>query len=155
MVPPAFAVAGGVTMLYLAVGRPAELVVADYSRIEELTSERFARDAQAAALDVGADAAFAATADGRTAVTLRWVATPLTAPAPILHLHLQHVARKAADRQVVLYRDAAGVYHGELELAAGRYDIELSPADRSWRLSGSLLTVPAELHLRAAPGAGD
>jgi hypothetical protein len=137
-------------MVVLAVGQPVELVVADYARIEELTSERFARDARAAELALAAEASFRSAPEGRTSVAVV-LATGDTALPPVLQLRLQHVARSEADRQIVLYRDA-DVYRGVFELAAGRYDVEISPIDASWRLAGSLDAVPASLHLRAEPG---
>ena len=152
MLPPALSVAGGVAMLALAVGEPAQLAVSDYGRIEELTAERFERDARAASLDVRADAVFTTAADGRTSVEVHL--TGAHGAAPALYLRLQHVARVDADREIVLHRDAADVFRGVTELAAGRYDIELSPADRSWRLGGLLLSTPAKLDLRAAHGGG-
>lgn len=153
MLPPAFSVAGGVAMVYLAVGEPAELAVPDYSRIEELTTERFARDERAAELQLAADVLVEGRAGGGVRVFVRLTAADGAALPATLNLQLQHVARSAADHDSVLVRDAANVYFGAFELAAGRYDLELSPVDRSWRLGGSLHSLPATLHLRAAPGA--
>ncbi len=165
MLPPALSIAGGVVMLVLAVGEPADLVVADYGRIDELTTERFARDARAA--DTGWTARVVAEHAGGTkpgagpepdaafvAIAVHLAARETAALPDALHLGLQHAAHGAADREIVLARGADDAYHGVLELAAGRYAVELSPLDRVWRLGGSLRSVPATLELRAA-GAHD
>jgi hypothetical protein len=145
MVPPAGAVVGGVAMVILAVNMPADLVVADYSRIEELTHERFARDARAAEIGATANAA-----DGRAVVAV--TLGPGIAPVPpALQLALQHAARQSADVTVTLARVGANVYSAYFELATGRYDLELSPPDGSWRLAGSLAGLPQTIALRTQP----
>lgn len=162
MLPPALSIAGGVVMLVLALGSPSELAVDDYGRIEEFTAERFARDARAAAQGWTADARFVRAAEGAVAVTVTLAAAGDSATSRsaergtstpnVLELVLQHAGRRAADRALVLPRAADGAYRGALTLAAGRYDVELSPLDRSWRLGGSLAAAPAALSLRAPAG---
>jgi hypothetical protein len=145
MLPPAAAVAGGFTMLWLAIATPAELAVADYSRIEEITEARFARDERAALLDLAATVHVAGAADGRIAITV----TLDGAQPATLRLVCQHIALRASDRTITLPRTPAGTYEATVELAGGRYDLELSPPDGTWRLAGTLATVPQSLQLVA------
>jgi hypothetical protein len=148
MVPPFGAVAGGVAMLALAVGAPDPLVVDDYSRIEELTRAQFAADRRAAELDLGATVALAAAAEaGQTEVRVDLDGSSGFAPPPALSVRLRHAAHANADRHVTLERSGSG-YSGEVALAGGRYTLELSDAERSWRLSGSVAALPAVLELR-------
>jgi hypothetical protein len=148
MLPPTFAVFGGVMMLVLAITGRNDLSVADYSRIEEITSQRFARDRVAADIAVQGTLEFAQGADG--IVTIGATLT-LHAPAPdALVLQLQHVARSAADRRIVLEL-AAGQYSGVTTLATGRYSLELMPPDSSWRLAGTLYGIPSHVVLETIP----
>jgi hypothetical protein len=167
MLPPACSIAGGAAMIALAVGEPATLAVEDYGRLEELTSERFARDTRAAAAgwsaelivepaskaasDSKPDPELASNSD-RVLVTVRLAAREPALLPEALHAGLQHAAHRAADREAVLVRGSGDAYHGYLTLVAGRYDVEISPLDGSWRLGGSLRSVPATLQLRAAGG---
>lgn len=148
MVPPFGAVAGGVAMLTLAVGAPDPLVVDDYSRIEELTRAQFAADRRAAELDLGATVTLVAAGEaGQTEVTVELENSSGFAPPPVLSVRLRHAAHAGADRHVTLERSASA-YSGEVTLAGGRYTLELSDAERSWRLSGSVAGLPAVLELR-------
>lgn len=149
MLPPLLSILGGVTMVYLATHEPAVLVVADYARIEALTSERRARDAQAAALGLRAQLSFAQLPDGRVRVLLVPGPDGMSWPDE-LRLRLQHVARDASDRALVLTRHE-GLYATVVQLAAGRYEIEVLPPDGAWRLGGTFTRVPADLQL--GPGA--
>jgi hypothetical protein len=150
MLPPAFAMLGGFTMLALAVTGQNDLSVADYSRIEELTNERFARDR--AAVQAGAQARIEFTQGTDGIVTIE-TALAVDGPAPdALVLHLQHAANSSADRNVVLER-AAGRYRGIAMLPAGHYALELLPPDASWRLGGQLPRVPSSVVLEPSIGA--
>jgi hypothetical protein len=147
MLPPLFAVLGGVAMVYLAVGEPEALVVDDYARIEEITRERFARDRRAAELGLSAAVTFSERADGRTAIAVELAGAGDSAPRQ-LSLRLRHAAHAAADRAVLLER-AAGGYVGTTDLAAGRYALELTGADADWRLAGSALAGTGTVALTA------
>jgi hypothetical protein len=156
MVPPIASVAGGIAMAYLAVSTPVELAVADYSRIEQLTEERFARDARAAALGLTATLTIAPHAGqgAEVLVTLHGA----DAAVERLELALTHVARRDADRTLALTRATSGAdsstFAGDVDLAPGRYDAELRPLDASWRLAGSLADGVHTVELRAQQRAG-
>ncbi len=65
-------------------------------------------------------------------------------------LRLQHAAKPAADRTLELRYDGSA-YRGRAALAPGRYDFDLGPADRSWRLAGAIGSAPTTVHVAAAP----
>jgi len=150
MLPPAFAVAGGVAMVYLASSTPTALVVADYARIEALTRERFERDRQAAALGVAARLSFTSM-PSRIEVEL---VVPSTALPRTLILNARHATNPAADRVLTLVRDG-GRFVALAELAPGSYGLELLPADGSWRLGHDAARPSGSLELRpqVEPGA--
>ena len=147
MLPPLLSIVGGLTMVHLAIRNPVALVVADYARIEALTSERHARDAQAAALDLRAELSFAPEPDGQVRVRLMPASSGSVWP-DALHLRLQHVAYDSADRTLLLRRQDAA-YAGVVSLAAGVYEVELLPPDGAWRLAGTLRRLPDALVLAA------
>jgi hypothetical protein len=152
MLPPGVSVLGGVTMLYLAVRAPAALVVEDYARIEELTSQRFARDARATELELRAVLSLAADTQGGTTIRVELGGASSLAPPPALRLRLRHAGSAVKDREVVLASDAnaaAGIYAGASDVADGRYAVELTPPDESWRLGGSLTRTSGTLRLEA------
>jgi uncharacterized protein len=150
MLPPAASVIVGLGMLYLAIVEPNPLVVADYSNIEEINDEQFARDREAAAIGVTADLTFAPAPNGRVSIGVALGGPKDFVPPRTLALYLQHVARADADRQLTLERRGQH-YAASTTLAAGRYDLELLPADASWRLAGPVPGVPGRAHL-TAPG---
>jgi hypothetical protein len=139
MLPPLTAVVGGVTMVVLAVRTPDTLVVADYSHIEELTSERFALDREAARLGIAARLQFST---DRIELTLDG-ANP--APAELV-LRLQHATDAALDRELRLVRAGAG-YVVAAPIVPGRYRLELLPPDRHWRLASSVVRAAGQLDL--------
>lgn len=153
MLPPAASVAGGVAMIYLAVHEPTALVVDDYSRIEELTSERFARDERAAALGLAAEVSFGVARAGAARIEVVLETPPGLALPATLSLALRHAADPRADREIELARSSATGFGGTTPaLAAGRYGLELEPADRSWRLGGVLRANPGTQRLEAQTG---
>lgn len=150
MLPPAASVIVGLGVLYLAIVEPNPLVVTDYSNIEEINDEQFARDREAAAIGVTADLTFAHAPNGRVSIDVALVGPKQFMLPRTLTLRLQHIARTDADRQLTLQRRDRR-YAGSTTLAAGRYDLELLPADASWRLAGPVPGVPSHAHL-TAPG---
>ena len=130
MLPPALSIVGGVAMLYLATQTPSALVVEDYSRIEELTSERFARDREAQRLALTAELRFEREA-GRIEVLLGGTAA-MEFPGT-LTLSLRHATDPAGDRELNLARRGE-LFVVDTELAPGRYHLELMPESRAWRL---------------------
>jgi hypothetical protein len=149
MLPPLASVAGGVTMVYLAVGTPEALVVEDYSRIEEITRERYAAEGRALELQVAARVALEPVRSG--AVALRVELDGASEPEALV-LTLRHAARAAADREIVLSRSDGG-YLGAAELAVGRYELDLRPVDSSWLVSGTLAAGAGTANLAPAGGA--
>jgi hypothetical protein len=144
MVPPALAVAGGLAMIYLATQTPSALVVDDYARIEELTSERFARDREARRLDLSAELSFE-NGTGRIEVTLE---APALGELPsALTLALRHATDPSADRDLSLARRGER-FVADAELAPGRYLLELMPADRTWRLGTGARRLAGRVVLR-------
>ena len=149
MIPPAASVIVGVVILYLAIEVPNPLVVDDYADIEEINSQQFARDAAAAALGLTAEVVFAATDGGGVDVSVSLAGRDDFLPPSTLELRLQHVANSSADRHLTLVRRNAR-YVGTTTLALGRYDLELLPADETWRLAGPVPGVPSTTQLEAA-----
>jgi hypothetical protein len=149
MLPPLGAVVGGVAMLALAVGAPDPLVVDDYARIEDLAREELAADRRAAELGLRATATFSLDDDGRAAIAVELASDgPFVAPRE-LDLKLRHAARAEADRAMQLGGDGI-TYSGKIDLAGGRYAVELSAPDGDWRLAGSVARVPAAIELSPA-----
>jgi hypothetical protein len=151
MLPPLASVVGGVTMVYLAVGAPEALVVEDYARIEEITRERAAAERRAFELGVAASVERASGRGGAIAVRLE-LDGDAEQPSELV-LTLRHVAFEAADRSVLLAR-VEDVYLGTAALAAGRYELDLAPADSSWLVSGTLADGARAVRLEAAVGKG-
>lgn len=137
MLPPALSVVGGVAMLLLAIETPSALVVDDYSKIEELTSERFHRDREA--LRLGLTATLEIERDAGH-IDLFLAAPPPYELPGILTLALRHATDPASDLELSLVRDGEGDGEGErfsadAGLKAGIYYVELMDPERTWRLS--------------------
>jgi len=150
MLPPAAAVAGGIMMVWLATHTPAPLVVDDYSRIEELTADRFARDQVAAANGLAASVSFDRTRPPATRVSVRLSSQhPAAIATPeALDVRFRHVTEARFDRQVRLTRHA-DVYSAQIELGAGTYVMEIEPPDESWRLAARVRDTDPIAELRA------
>lgn len=144
MLPPALAVAGGVTMLVLAIGTPTALVVEDYSRIEEITSQRFERDRAAVSLGVAADLEFEA---ATRRVELAFVGPSQQELPRALVLRLRHASNTGADRQLRLAR-YGDRYRGTGDWPEGRYHVELEPENGFWRLAAGPVSLDGSLALR-------
>jgi hypothetical protein len=144
MLPPALSVAGGITMVYLATQTPSALVVDDYARIEELTSERFEQDREALRLGLTGELRFGRDA-GRIELSLDG-STPFTRPDVVI-LALHHATNPAGDVKLSLVRDGS-LYIMDTELAPGRYFIELTSPDRTWRLASEARRLDGRIVLR-------
>jgi len=142
MVPPLAAVAGGVMMIVLATRTPSAMAVADYSHIEELTSARFDRDAEAARLGIAAQVRFEA---GQ--VALSFDPPSAVAPADRFLLNLQHASDAARDLTLQLVRDGS-VFVAPADIAPGRYRLELMPVDQRWRLASAYVQPTGAVALR-------
>lgn len=137
MLPPAAAVIGGLTTVWLAGGPPA-LVVDDYADIARVTVERAERDRRASELGLSAELSLEALPDSRSQLRLVLAATApaYTLPAG-LRLELIHPTREEDDQRVELRRSGS-VYVGQLESPRGRVYLQLSDLDGGWRLVGEL-----------------
>jgi hypothetical protein len=134
MLPPALAVAGGMTMLILATRTPNAMVVDDYSRIEELTNERFARDGEALRLALTAELRFARE-PGRVELLLSG-SSDFEYPE-VVTLFLRHPTNPAGDFELKLARDG-DIFSADARPAPGSYYVELMPEDRMWRLGSGV-----------------
>ena len=134
MLPPALAVAGGVSMLVLAMHTPSALVIEDYSRIEELTSLRFARDGEARRMALTAEIRFLQ-APGRVELMLSGT-DDFTYP-DVLTLSFRHPTNPAGDFELTLAR-AGDIFVADTGFAPGSYFVELMPEDSSWRLGSGV-----------------
>jgi hypothetical protein len=152
MLPPALSVVGGVAMLFLAIETPSALVVDDYARIEELTSERFDRDREALRLGLTAELEIEREAGH---VELFLAAPPSYELPDVLILVLRHATNPAADLELSLAREGdrfgsdaghfgadagrpgaeAEHFGADAELDTGIYYVELMDPERTWRLS--------------------
>ena len=140
---PAAAVAAAVASVIIAfVTRDA--VVADEYRKEGLAINRDpTRDLAARRIGVSATLALAG---GELRVRLE----PGNAPAPRgLVVIFSHATRAEQDRLVALSAGAYGTYAAPLPaLAPGHWYLEVSPADRAWRLTGEFVDTLSTLTLR-------
>lgn len=130
---PSAAVAGGIVTLVLAVSGRDELVRDDFRK--EGLAIYLDPERDEAARRVGARATLSVDPPAgvlRAVVTVGVGATP----DEILAV-LSHATRAEHDRLLSLRRAGPGEYVGALEpLPSGHWYVELTPADRSWRLRG-------------------
>jgi hypothetical protein len=140
---PALTVVAGLSTVYIA-HRGADAPVADEIRKEGLAIHQDpTRDRAAAAAGVEATLALG---DGQVHVTV--AATRTTLPGSLVVL-LSHATRAEHDQMVTLDAKGDGQYAGTLPpLASGHWYLELTPADRSWRLTGEFTGERATLQLR-------
>ena len=148
MIPPGAAVAGGITILYLSVTNPYDLAVVEYDQIDDLTAQRFARDAVAREQGLSAQLEIADTPAEQMRIGLDLTSTR-GAPLPDqLVVQFKHATRDAFDQTAELIYDGDR-YLGETQLNAGsRYQVEVFPIDLSWRLAGMMNSAARPLLLK-------
>jgi uncharacterized protein len=148
-------------LLWLVIAIPALTVVAGLSTVliafhgaddpvaDEIRKEGLAihhdptRDRAAVAAGVEATLALG---DGQVHVTV--VAGHATLPRSLVLL-LSHATRAERDQMLTLDATGSGQYAGTLPpLAGGHWYLELTPTDRSWRLTGEFAGERATLQLR-------
>jgi hypothetical protein len=151
MVPPLLSIAGGVAMVLLATGTPSALVVEDYARIEELTSERFGRDEAARSLALTAEVSFRRES-GEVDVSLVGSST-YQLPEKLI-LALRHVTDPAADIEIALVRSEGG-FTARADVPRGPFHIELLPQSRNWRLGAGPGYLDGVIVLRPQSGVID
>ena len=139
---PALTVVAGLTTVVTAF-RKADVEVSDDVRREGLAIHQDpTRDDAASALGVSATLSLAG---GRLHVAL----TPGKAPPPsTLLVVLSHATRAEYDQLVPLVAGADGGFDGTLPaLRSGHWYLEITPTDRSWRLTGEFTGSDAQLAL--------
>lgn len=128
---PVAAVIGGITTVMIAVENADTKVNQDYVKEGMGVSLVVERDRKAA--ELGLSATLAAE-PGRLTVDL---AGRLAAPPAQLALTLGHPTDSRQDMVLMLQPAGAGRYAAAYaSIPAGRRNLELAPADRSWRLTG-------------------
>ncbi|MEI8256763.1 MAG: FixH family protein [Deltaproteobacteria bacterium] len=146
---PALTVVAGLTTVVTAF-RKADVEVSDDVRREGLAIHQDpTRDNAATALGVAATLSLA---DGHLRVEL----APGKAPLPsTLLVVLSHATRAEYDQLVPLTVGADGSFAGTLPaLRTGHWYLEITPTDRSWRLTGEFVGSGAQLALSAEAPAG-
>ena len=140
---PATVVVAAMFTLFLAV-RGSDDVVRDDFRKEGLAIYADpARDAAAAAAGVRATLVIDS-AGGRLLATVTLERGML---AGTLLVVLSHATRAEFDRMITL-QGAEGHYQGSMEaLPPGRWYVEITPADRSWRLRGDFRDPATSIEL--------
>lgn len=138
---PLTAVTASMVTIYLATTRSHSMVVDDYARIGLSTQKRFERDQQARTLGLSASLAL-----NGSSIALE-LYPPGHPDQGVLFLTLSHPTQSEKDRRVELHSDGMR-YQGKMELPdAGRWYIQLEPADLSWRLAGELAPGAGQLEL--------
>jgi len=145
---PAAAVAGGIVTLVLAASGSDELVRDDFRKeglaiyLDPERDEAARRTGARARLDLDRSAGSL-----RASVTLA-----RSAPPRELIVLLSHATRAEYDRMLTLRSVAPGEYATSLEpLPPGHWYVELTPADRSWRLRGDFRGAESSLELLPPP----
>jgi len=146
MAGPATVVVAGAITIYLAVVSSDGLVADDYYKRGLAINQTLSRDALAKERDYHARVEF--TADfAQVNVSFERGAPDTTQ----LVLHLAHPGRAALDRMLPLRAQGDGRYAGVLpELTAGRWQLTLEDAGRTWRLVGDMI-VPGRASVSLSP----
>lgn len=140
--PPAFSIAAGIAMLYLAIASNDGLVVDDYYKQGKAINQVLRRDEAARAYRAHAQLTLTG---NEAALTLAGTMPPAAA----MRLKLLHATRDVHDVTLTLARTADANYRATLPpLAPGRWYVQLDGGD--WRLLGSL-SVPQERRVTLAP----
>ncbi len=140
---PSLTVVGGLTTVVIAHLR-SDAIVADTYRKEGLAiSHDPTRDRAAQRLGVSATVAL----EGGT-LSVRLDPGPAPRPGRLVVL-LSHATRAELDRLVTLRAGADGTYAAALgALPPGHWYLEISPAERTWRLTGEFVDRLGTLTLR-------
>jgi len=138
MVPPACAILGSAITIWLALSNPPQLVVEDYTRIEEINelNRRMSEAAQALNLTATVELEKLAGGNGRNISATLQSNDSAALPTEIL-LKLMHVSSEAFDRSTLLVLDG-DTYRGTVDMQAAKYTIGLEDTASTWRLSGVL-----------------
>ena len=146
---PAAAVIGSIITVSLAVNTPDALVVDDYDKIGIATQRKLERDELAARLAVQAAPSLRRDAASATDVFVT-LSGRMTEPPAALHLLLTHPTLAHLDVDTTLEWVGSGFAGTLPELSPGRYYVQITPVDGSWRLSGELDSHTRDLVLSSA-----
>ena len=148
-------------LMWFVVGLPATVVVAAMFTLflavrgsDDVVRDDFRKEGLAIYADPARDAAAAAAGARATLVIdsaggslLATVTLERGAPPGTLLVLLSHATRAELDRMVTL-QGADGHYQGSMDtLPPGRWYVEITPADRSWRLRGDFRDPAASIEL--------
>lgn len=136
--------------LYIAIQNSHTLVSDDYYKEGLAINQQLARQQEAQKQSVSAQLQFAG-AQGLLHVQLRG---DLPEMPESLTLHVLHPTDQAGDQQVALTRVADRFYQAALPaLASHAWQLQLMPADQSWRLDGRIdLSQTDSIELSAGDG---
>jgi uncharacterized protein len=148
MAGPAAVIVAGVITVYLAIASNDGLVADDYYKRGLAINQTLSRDAVARHLELRARIAFS---PDFASVTVSFAGK---APPGQLMLNLAHAVRPALDKRLPLTA-RAGVGVGDYEAAfpalpAGRWQVTVEDAGRTWRLVGGM-AAPRDAVLEIAP----
>lgn len=143
---PLLTVFAGLTTVVVANRQADSVVVDDFRKDGLAINQDPRRDDAARRLGVAAELTAVDTA-------LHVVLAPGAAERPAkLVVLLSHATRAELDRLLTLERGADGEYRAVVpSLPAGHWHVEITPADREWRLTGEFRERATALALRAAP----
>lgn len=153
MLGPAWVLAAGCAVAYLAFTRPDAMVVDDYYRQGKAINQDLRRDRVAESRAIEAELVYEG--DGQILRgTLAAAAQPL--PGPI-HLQLVHPTLPGKDIRLDVVADADGKWSAPLSaLEATRWTVQIEGGARDWRLAGQWArpATAARLVLKAREGRG-
>ena len=135
----------GFVILHLATNTEDSLVVDDYYKEGKAINARLDKIQQARRLNITSDL----TIDNGS-VTLKFH-SGIPKEGNALKLAFYHTTLQDRDTEVLLTRDASGVYRGftEAELS-GKWHVSLTPVDDSWKIQNTL-TLPYAGKIRFNP----
>ncbi|HPE58735.1 MAG TPA: FixH family protein [Thiolinea sp.] len=133
---PLSVVVASMVTLMIAMESSSGLVVDDYYNEGRSINRTLARGQQAATLGLSASMAL----NGQQ---VRLVLTPPAEPADAgLTLAFRHATQAGYDQVINLHQRSPGVWDGRIQpLPAGKWYLQLLPADERWRLDGVLPTA--------------
>lgn len=130
-------------MLFIAMNNAPDLVVENYSNIEEFTEQTRAQDKRASELKLAATIYI----DGEQLAINMSAAEPVQWPDSIV-VRTVNSTLATLDSRAELYGNH-GRYVGFIKLPNNAYDLHIEAPDGSWRLSQRAFGKPKTIELRA------
>ncbi|MGI9290950.1 MAG: FixH family protein [Gammaproteobacteria bacterium] len=130
-------------MLFLAMKNAPELVVENYSNIEEFTATTRAQDERARELGLSATVYIKNDIMSISFDTNNPVEWPETIVVRTVNSTLASLDRRAE------FIGSQGRYTGSVELPGNAYDLHLEDPQGSWRLSKRVIGIPTTLEMSA------